>query len=1307
MDFQFSFYTLPLVTAALFSILVAVYVWPRRHTPGATALALIALAIAEWGLGYALEIAGANLATKVFWGKSQYLGIVSAPYFWLLFALTYTRQGKQWNPRWMNWLTLLPITTLILLFTTEQHGLVWAEMSVREAGGFSVLGVIYGPWFWVHFAYSYIFMFVGTAVMLNTLRHMQGLYRAQIVALLLGILSPWVGNVIYFSGLSPIPELDITPFAFTITVTMLTWGIYGYRLGDIAPIARDLVIEGMRDGMIVLDRRNRVADLNTAAAHMIGVPAAEAIGKMFADLLSPWPHLSEQFQNVVEASGEIFIGEGEAKRRYEVRISSLFDQQKHPIGRVITIQDINETPTPPLRFAVRETPQPMLAGIETSHKLDSIVSNPILKRLKDFLIIPPKTDIEVPFGVNPFWNQTIERGFTFILRTSAFLGSIALIFTFPYLGGFSNPVNFIFSVIVILLWLLGLLRSIPFHFRTTLLLCLVYVLAFVETATYGYSVESFTFFLTFMVLAALLAEAKGGLIALFVGLVTMSIFGWQIGQGNFIPIGLRNDPPVLPTIQAATSSMLVFAASGSSLVTAVILLMHSLNKAWQMENQALNLFQQERDLLEQRVTERTRALAEARDQAIKSNHELQKYFLAIQQSGNTIFITNAEGTIEYVNPKFEEQTGYSFQEAVGHTPRLLKSGEQKSQFYANLWQTIRSGQIWHGEFQNQHKNGSLFWESATIAPVVNLEGEITHYVAIQEDITAQRELQEKLKQQNQYLSILHQTTLNLLNRQNLKELLQAVVERACLLLDAPMGEIMLKEDEYMVVRAYTKEHTFLAEERTDRQTAKLSWKAHDTGKPVVLEDYIAWPEHRPIFDDNPLYAVAVIPVMVGEACIGVLSLGRTQPRYPFNTEQIETGVSFAQLVALVIDNANLYDSALKEIEDRKRAEVSLQRINQEQKTLTSLLQISMEPAPLNDLLPAMLQEILSISWLDPATQAGIFLAEEPTKPLVLKAHYNLNKHQQTFANGVEDEQHYSIPILSRQILLGMIVLYLPTDCPKTEKDKSFLQVVANTLAGIIERKRAEAQLAVARDQALEASNFKSQLLAKVSHELRTPLGAILGYSELLQDEAFGPLSARQKQITGEVIESTHYLTALVSELLDAARFEASKTQLHVDAFAPGVLLQQVETKMSVLAQRKKLTFATHLSPELPTVLYGDERRLQQLLVNLIGNAIKFTKKGEVKVSFFLANAAQWGIQVADTGPGIPKEAQTYIFEPFRQVDGSMTREHRGTGLGLSIVKQLLSLMKGEIALESEVGKGSIFTVLLPVLAPQEAVLEGK
>ncbi len=253
-------------------------------------------------------------------------------------------------------------------------------------------------------------------------------------------------------------------------------------------------------------------------------------------------------------------------------------------------------------------------------------------------------------------------------------------------------------------------------------------------------------------------------------------------------------------------------------------------------------------------------------------------------------------------------------------------------------------------------------------------------------------------------------------------------------------------------------------------------------------------------------------------------------------------------------------------------------------------------------------------------------------------------------------------------------------------------------------KQAQESLALARDQALEASRLKTQFLAKVSHELRTPLGSIMGYAELLRDEFYGPLDDEKKEPVAAIVANVNFLAEMVNDLLDEAQLETKNMSLRLGFFSPAALLEKTAARLAVLAGNKGLAFSIELAPQLPDRLYGDEQRLEQILVNLAGNAIKFTKTGEVRIRLHQNDPGHWGILVSDTGAGIPPEAQEFIFEPFRQVDNTITRENRGSGLGLTIVKQLIELMDGEIRLVSQTGLGSTFTVLLPIIHRQEQTL---
>ena len=255
---------------------------------------------------------------------------------------------------------------------------------------------------------------------------------------------------------------------------------------------------------------------------------------------------------------------------------------------------------------------------------------------------------------------------------------------------------------------------------------------------------------------------------------------------------------------------------------------------------------------------------------------------------------------------------------------------------------------------------------------------------------------------------------------------------------------------------------------------------------------------------------------------------------------------------------------------------------------------------------------------------------------------------------------------------------------------------------ITERKRAEEALAVARDQALEANQFKDQLLAKVSHELRTPLNAILGYAGMLREDVCGPLTSQQREMIMRMVANVDKLINHIDKLLEQAQIKANKERkLEATSFAPADLIDHALFALSPQAQAKGLKLTDHIDSDVPPVLSGDVQHLQDILINLVSNAIKFTRQGQVHITIYRPDESHWAMEVSDTGPGIPAEAQDHIFEPFKQVDGSITREHGGIGLGLAIVKQLTILMNGQISLSSPTGQGSTFTVRLPLLEPEQ------
>jgi signal transduction histidine kinase len=236
----------------------------------------------------------------------------------------------------------------------------------------------------------------------------------------------------------------------------------------------------------------------------------------------------------------------------------------------------------------------------------------------------------------------------------------------------------------------------------------------------------------------------------------------------------------------------------------------------------------------------------------------------------------------------------------------------------------------------------------------------------------------------------------------------------------------------------------------------------------------------------------------------------------------------------------------------------------------------------------------------------------------------------------------------------------------------------------------------------EVEKLKSTFVAIVSHELRTPLNAILGYAEMFKEAVYGPMNEKQINMAERIMKNTQRLLSLINDLLDQAQMEAGKLTIKNAPVKPAELLENLHALLDKSASDKGLMLTSEIDDNLPEVINGDGARLQQILVNLVTNAIKFTDLGSVNVKLFCPYEDKWGIEVADTGHGIPDPELPYIFDTFRQVEGTTTRVHGGFGLGLSIVKQLVNLMNGEIKVRSKTDEGTRFIIALPLVTPQPA-----
>jgi PAS domain S-box-containing protein len=598
---------------------------------------------------------------------------------------------------------------------------------------------------------------------------------------------------------------------------------------------------------------------------------------------------------------------------------------------------------------------------------------------------------------------------------------------------------------------------------------------------------------------------------------------------------------------------------------------------------------------------------------------------------------------------------------------------------------VEHGQSTGVEYQMKTPSG-LRWFELTLARMATTENKPQRFIAMEREITVRKQAEQRLAQQNQYLAMMHEITLELLNRRDRDELLQVVVEQAAIFLDAPYSEVLLKDGDSLVTSACTGHLSFVKGERVHRGDALLSWQAYDTGKPAILEDYSSWEHRRSIYSSVQLKAVADFPIMIGQECLGVLGLARDQPDSPFTPEQINQGILLAQLVALVLDNVNLYDAALRDLAERRQAEEDLRASEARFRAL-------FDHSPDGIFLLDYSGEGISGRIVDCNEAACLMngyrrdeLIGEPMEILCNRlCPEDLRRLETERLLTYEVHHHYKngtrfpVSVSARTININGrdLVIAIHRDVTRD----------------LLIRE----QLQQAKDNAEAATRAKSAFLASMSHEIRTPMNGVIGMADLLLDTE---LSHTQQEYVQIVQKSGKHLLTIINDILDFSKIEANKLTLDLEDFDLSDILEETVDVLALTASRKNLELACFLEPNTFLYLQGDPGRLRQVLMNLVGNAIKFTSEGEVvvSVSTFAIDEATVTLrfEVKDTGIGISPSQKSKLFQAFGQLDSSITRNYGGTGLGLAISRELVSRMGGEIGVTNNLEKGSIFwfTVVL-------------
>jgi signal transduction histidine kinase len=333
MVLQSSPFVILLGIAILVSLRLAILVWRQRQTPGSLVFFILMLGLVVWSVASIGELSVTTLEGKLLFSKITYIGIVTVLTSWLIVVLQQTGRETWLTRRTIALLMIEPVVVLALVWTNEYHHLIWADTQLIQSGNLIVGDFTQGIAFWVHAVYSYILILLTTFFLIQRVRRYENLYRQQAVVLLLAIFAPILGNVLFLMGFV---DVDLTPFGFSITSVFVAVGLLRLRLLDIVPVARETVIENMRDALLVLDAQNRVLDLNDATMALVG-GGQQWAGSTVEKLL---PELEPMLEDSIGEKQELMLTRANATRYYEVQISAVYDRAKRLRGRAVLLHDI-------------------------------------------------------------------------------------------------------------------------------------------------------------------------------------------------------------------------------------------------------------------------------------------------------------------------------------------------------------------------------------------------------------------------------------------------------------------------------------------------------------------------------------------------------------------------------------------------------------------------------------------------------------------------------------------------------------------------------------------------------------------------------------------------------------------------------------------------------------------------------------------------------------------------------------------------------------------------------------------------------